>query len=177
MADEQQVAGGRFGQNGVDLLRDPALRVDRPFPAIDADFRIGKEEIRSLFEFVGGQEACRRPVVFVHGFADLDAEAEAFGQRLGGLDGLALGTGNDLDGSGEPPGLRQGIDPSLAHVIQPPLRYGNRRVDQNLRVAEIADRGDHAGTLRSALRDCNRICGVMPYRQRCRVLPPAHPSR
>ncbi len=101
--------------------------------------RLREELIRDLLELGGLQEAGRGAIVFMHGIADFDHEAEWACDDLGGLDRLALAAGDDLRGARKPARSRYRLGPRASNRAQAPLRHRNVGIDLHLRVGEIAD--------------------------------------
>ncbi|MGO4816484.1 hypothetical protein AB4156_44030, partial [Cupriavidus sp. 2MCAB6] len=88
---------------------NPQLRIERTLPAANAQLGIGEELVGHLLEFRRRQETRGRPIVLVHGLADLDGEAELLRDAFGRLDRLALGRRDDEPGSDEPRRSRKGL--------------------------------------------------------------------
>jgi hypothetical protein len=57
---------------------------------------VRKKLIRHCLKLVWHQEACRRPIAFMHRFPNLDVDVQLRGNNLGRLDRLPLSAGDDL---------------------------------------------------------------------------------
>src|SRR5450755_3781627 len=85
VADKQHIARSISRQDVLDLANNAQLRIDRPLPASNADLGLGEKLIGHGLELVRHQEACRRSIVFMHRFPNLDVNVQLCGNDLGGL--------------------------------------------------------------------------------------------
>lgn len=99
VADKEHVARRVARQHVFNLADNAQLRVNRSFPATNADVGLPEELIGHRLELVGDEETCSGSVVLVHRLAHLYVEAQLCGNDLGGLDRLSLCAGDDLRGT------------------------------------------------------------------------------